>query len=407
MSAAPDGKLVDNIVHFTRALRKAGVVVGSAQLQTSLQAVAAAGFSHKVDFYHILQSTLITRAEHLEVFHQVFSLFWRDPGFLEKLISVSAPVLRDESTPQATDAANRRAADALAGDHGTQSTREPEELTRDATLTVSQQDIVRQMDFDQMSTAEIHEAERMIATLSMPAPVLASRRTRPHRVGRLIDPATTLRAALRSGGEIQQIARKSVRPAHPDLVVICDISGSMSVYSRMIMRFLHALCHTTVRRWGRVHAFTFGTRLTNVSRALQKSDPDTALAAIGREASDWEGGTMIGSTVRQFNKDWTRRVMSRGAVVLFISDGLERGDATLLSAEMARLRRFSRQLIWLNPLLRWDGFSPQASGIKAILPNVDSFHACHSVERLADLSQALGQSGLRDHYLRQLPPVVA
>ena len=397
-----EGKLAENIVHFTRALRKAGVKVGTAQLETAIQAVAAAGFSHKADFYYILQSTLISRAENLEVFHQVFSLFWRNPEFLEKMMFQLTPTLPDDRPPEPKSAAHRRAADALNNPADRQEIPQREEITRDAMLTVSQQEVIRQKDFDQMSAAELHEAEQTILTLSLPAPTLAGRRTRPDRIGRLTDPRATLRTALRNGGEMHRIERKSNRPRPPDLIVLCDISGSMTVYSRMIMRFLHALTHARVRQWGQVHAFTFGTRLTNISRALRQSDPDIALTTIGREATDWEGGTMIGMAIKQFNKEWTRRVMSRGAVVLFISDGLERGDTFLLSAEMARLKLISRQLIWLNPLLRWDGFSPQASGIKAILPNVHSFHACHSLDRLMDLSSVLGESNLRDQYLRDI-----
>ncbi len=393
-----DGKLTDNIVHFTRALRKAGVVTGTAQLQTCIQALATAGFSHKADFYHVLQCTLISRADDLPVFHQLFSLFWRNPEFLQQVVLGSEQAIEDNA--EAAPPAQRRATDAL--DHQSPDPHAPEreKLIRDATFTRSEQQVDRQKDFEQMSTAELHEAEQVIKTLTLPAPLLKGRRSHPSPNGARFDLRSTLRTALRNGGELQRIERKGYPHRPMDLVVICDISGSMSVYSRMIMRFLHALSHTPDKQWSRIHTFTFGTRLTNVTRALYNRDPDTALSSIGREASDWEGGTLIGTTIKQFNKDWTRRVMSRGAVVLFISDGLERGDPALLRKEMARLQRFSRTLIWLNPLLRWDGFKPAASGIKAILPHVDSFHACHSLDRLADLSRILGERSTRDHFLQ-------
>ena len=187
-----------------------------------------------------------------------------------------------------------------------------------------------------------------------------------------------------------------------DRVAILDISGSMSVYSRMLIRYLHAVAHAPVREWGRVSAFTFGTGLTNVSRALQKPDPDIALAAIGHEARDWQGGTRIGEALERFNKDWSRRVLGRNAAVLLITDGLERGDTAHLAAEMQRLHLSARRVIWLNPLLRFDGFQPRAAGVRAMLPHVDSLHACHSLDSLGSLSDALAEPGLRDRLLRQV-----
>ncbi|MEM7256485.1 MAG: VWA domain-containing protein [Pseudomonadota bacterium] len=388
-SAGSDAKLVDNIVHFCRALRKAGIAVGTSQVQSAVQAVGAVGFSSKVDFYYTLRATLISREEHLTVYHQVFSLFWRDPEFLQKMMYQLSPTLRDKQHESPPVAAQRRATDALQGKQKKKPVPKREEVVRDALLTVSDQQVLRHKDFEQMTTAELREAENAIRQLRFHAPSPASRRFVSDHMGRFPDARNTLKSALRRHGELLRIERRSVKPRLPNLVVICDISGSMAVYSRMFMRFLHALMHARVREWNRVETFTFGTRLTNISRSLRHRDVDTALSTVGREASDWEGGTLIGITIKQFNKEWARRVLTRNAILLFISDGLERGDTDLLSAEMSRLSLFCRHLIWLNPLLRWDGFSPQASGIKAILPHVDSFHACHSLESLADLSNAL------------------
>jgi len=390
--ADSDGRLVENVVHFCRALRKAGVKVGTAQLETAIEAVAKSGFSNKTDFYYTLQSTLISHQQNLEVFHQVFSLFWRDPEFLQKMMYQLSPTLKDENAPAPKSAAHRRATDALGNKTDKQQPPRQQEIVKDAVLTTSEQEVVRQKDFDQMSADELHEAEKILQTLIFSAPLLTSRRIRPDPQGRLADAKGTLRSALRNGGEIQHIARKSARPKFSNLVVLCDISGSMSVYSRMIMRFLHALTHAPVRQWAHVSAFTFGTRLTNVTRALHQRDADVALSMIGSAATDWEGGTIIGSTLKQFNKNWARRMLGRDTVLLFITDGLERGDTDLLANEMARLQLFCKQLIWLNPLLRWEGFSPQASGIRAILPHVDSFRACHSLDSLADLANALGDN---------------
>ena len=386
---AADGRLVENVVHFCRALRKAGIKTGTAQLETTIQAVAASGFSNKTDFYYTLRSSLIVHQQDLEVFHQVFSMFWRDPEFLQEMMLQLSPALQDERVPLEASAARRRATEAFGETPRTQLPPKQETI-KDAALTVSEQEVVRQKDFDQMSADELREAEKIVQTLSFRAPLLPSRRVRQDPRGRLADARGTLQAALRNGGEIQRVARKSARRKLSNLVVLCDISGSMSVYSRMIMRFLHALTHAPTPQWGQISVFTFGTRLSNVTRALQHRDPDIALSTIGAAATDWEGGTIIGSSLKQFNHDWARRVLGRDTAVLLITDGLERGDASVLGLEMQRLHLFCRQLIWLNPLLRWDGFTPRASGIKAILPHVDSFRACHSLSSLADLANALG-----------------
>ncbi len=379
-----DGRLAENVVHFCRALRKANVKVSTAQLETAIRAIAITGFTNKTDFYNVLKSTLISNAEDLEVFKQLFSMFWRNPESLTKMVLQLAPA---SEVPEQTAPAQRRASQALGSDLKIQSG--VSQQLKDATSTMSAQDVVRQKDFAQMTTDELTEAQRIIQTLDFNAPELVSRRTRPARFGRVYDPASTLRTAVRQMGELQRIERKSVRPKKPGLVVLCDISGSMSLYSRMFMRFAHALNHAHPQQWSSVSVFTFGTRLTNVTRAVRHHDTDIALSRVGLEANDWEGGTLIGPTIKTFNQLWARRVLGRGAVLLLITDGLERGDTTLLSAEMQRLHLFCRKLVWLNPLLRWDGFSPKASGIKAMLPHVDSFHACHSLASLTDLANVL------------------
>jgi uncharacterized protein with von Willebrand factor type A (vWA) domain len=210
--------------------------------------------------------------------------------------------------------------------------------------------------------------------------------------GTLADWRRTMRAAIRRGGEFRDLSMKARRERWPNLVVLCDISGSMSNYSRMVLHFLHAVANRKGAGWATVHAFTFGTRLTNITRHLAKRDVDAALAAAGAEAQDWEGGTRIGACLHAFNRDWSRRVMGQGAVVLLISDGLDRDPAADLAREMERLHLSARRLIWVNPLLRWEGFVPKARGIAAMLPHVDSFRAGHSVASLEALGAAIAAS---------------
>lgn len=385
-----EGRLVENIVHFTRALRKAGVKVGTAQVEDAMRAVEAAGFSRKADFYHILQATLINRAADLQVFQQIFAMFWRDPEFLEHLIHMLSPTLRKDEEEQQKKGAERRAAEALADrPDAPQPAKERQEVEIDAQFSWSANETLRSMDFEQMSTREIAEATRAIRALELPLPPVRSRRRQISAHGLHPDIRTTLRRSLRDSGEIRQMARRAPLTRPPDLVALCDISGSMSVYSRVLLHFLHSLAARKDGNWRHVHAFTFGTRLSNITRALQGKDPDVALDAVSREAQDWQGGTRIGEALERFNKDWSRRLLGQGAVVLLISDGLERGDQSELAAQAERLSLSCRKLLWLNPLLRFDGFEPKAGGIRALLPHVDSFHACHSLDSLAEIGRAL------------------
>jgi len=389
-------KLADNLVHFVRALRHAGIRTGPAQLETAIRALEVSGIGKREDVYNTLRAVLITRAEDLAIFHQVFEMFWRDPDFLGRMLHLASPKLKDDTPPPPKQAAHRRASEALQDrPEAPKPPRPREEITHDARVTASGQEVLGAMDFEQMSAAELRDAEAAIAKLELPVPQLPARRFGIGH-GTKADPRATLRAAMRQGGNITELLTKAPRRRDPDLVAICDISGSMSVYSRMILLYLHSLAHARKRAWGKVSAFTFGTRLTNVTRALRRGDPDLALAEIGEAAEDWQGGTRIGEALHRFNTDWSRRVLGQGAVVILISDGLERGDAVELEHAAERLGLTARRLIWLNPLLRFDRFSPQAKGIRALLPHVHSFHACHSLDSLAELTTALGQSSLRD-----------
>lgn len=391
----PDNpRFTANLTHFARALRAAGLKAGPGKVIEAARAVAAAGFTQRQDFYWVLHAVFVSRPEERRVFHQVFRLFWRDPRYMEQMMAMLLPAIRGVQDERAADAGAKRAAEALldgvardlpdlgSDDGGT-------EIEVDATLTMSREERLRNLDFEQMSNAEIAEAKRMLERLSLPVKPLASRRTMAASRGRLPDWRRTMREAMRQGGEISDFATRNRRERWPNLVVLCDISGSMSAYSRMVLHFLHSVANARGAGWAQVHGFTFGTRLTNITRHLAMRDVDAALAAAGAEAQDWEGGTRIGQCLHAFNRDWSRRVLGQGAVVLLITDGLDRDDAGALGREMERLHLSARQLIWLNPLLRWDGFAPRAAGIRAMLPHVDALRAGHSVATLEALARAI------------------
>ena len=390
-----DGKLANNITHFARALRRAGLPIGPGRVIDAIRAVEAAGFTEKQDFYWTLHACFVSRAEHRAAFAQVFRLFWRDPRYLEHMMAAMLPAIRGVAEERTAQAAEKRAAEALLDGMQPETPEgedsEETEIEIDASRTASSEERLRSLDFEQMSTAEIAQAKRMLARLTLPVPPLPSRRAKVAPRGR-IDPGRTLRGALRTAGEIRAPAYRKPRIRWPNLVVLCDISGSMSQYSRMVLHFVHAVANHKGDGWAKVHAFTFGTRLTNITRHMAARDVDAALAAAGAEAQDWEGGTRIGDCLHAFNRDWSRRVLGQGAVVLLVTDGLDRGDPDVLGAQAQRLQLSARRLIWLNPLLRWDGFAPRARGIAALLPHVDSFRAAHSVASLDALAQALSRT---------------
>jgi hypothetical protein len=392
--AVPEnGRLAANILHFARALRAAGIPVGPGRVAEALRAVEAGGVEHRSDFYHTLAACFLSRPEQRAVFDQCFHLFWRDPQLLEKAIGLLLPEIRAAPQEREKRPGEDRAAAALT--QGAEPPPEPEtdeleeEIEIDATLSVSEQETLKGRDFDQMTADELAKARRAIARLALPVRPIASRRSRPDALGRFADWRATMRAAMRSGGEIRRVERRARRQRWPALVALCDISGSMASYSRMLLHFLHAAANVHGAGWSKVHAFTFGTRLTNITRHLAHRDVDEALTRAGAEVLDWEGGTRIGACLEQFNRDWSRRVLSQGAVVLLITDGLERDDPDRLARAAERLRLSCRKLIWLNPLLRFEGFEARAGGVQALLPHVDSLRSAHSIASLEELAEAL------------------
>ena len=390
-----DPKLAQNITHFARALRKAGLTVGPGRVIDAIRAVQAAGFTERLDFYWTLHACFVSKPEERQVFAQLFRLYWRGPRYLEKMMAFMTPMVRGVQDERVAQAAEKRAAEALLDGHdrdlpAPEDAGEEVELSIDASRTISTEERLRSLDFEQMNNAEMAAAKRMLAQLRLPVPPIQSRRTQS-LPGQLPDWRGTMRQAMRRGGEVTDFATKRRRLRFPNLVVLCDISGSMSQYSRAVLHFLHSVANREGQGWAQVHAFTFGTRLTNITRHLRTRDVDAALAAAGAEAQDWEGGTRIAACLHDFNRDWSRRVMGQGAVVLLITDGLDRDNDADLGREMERLRLTARQLIWLNPLLRWEGFAPKARGIMQMLPHCSSFRAGHNIASLEGLAQALSR----------------
>jgi uncharacterized protein with von Willebrand factor type A (vWA) domain len=389
---APEGRIGDNIVYFARALRKAGMRVGPASVKDAIEAVLAAGIGSRDDFYWTLHAVLVSRHEDHATFDEAFRLYWKSRELIEKMLAMFSPVAPDKREKVKPRAAENRVSQALfEGQQKNRPAREVPEIEVDARLTFSGDEVLRGKDFAQMSAAELAEARKAISQLRLPFDLVRTRRFKPDPHGRRIDPRAMMRSSARTGGQLILPKFRSNRQVHPPLVVLADISGSMSQYTRIFLHFLHAL--TEKRR--RVHAFVFGTRLTNLTRQMRHRDPDDALADCSSAVMDWSGGTRIGDTLAEFNRLWSRRVLGQGAIVLLITDGLERDHVDGLAEEMERLQKSCRRLIWLNPLLRFDGFEPKARGVRAMLPYVDEFRAVHNLDALADLCASLDKNSVR------------
>ena len=395
------GRLVDNIMLFGRVLRAAGLPVGPGKVIDAAEAVRAVGISSRDDFYWTLHAVFVNRRDQREVFDQAFHVFWRNPRLLERMMSIALPqtVVPPEEDRREL---SKRVADAFKAMGESDAPQQETIKTEiDAAMTWSEDEQLRHQDFEKMSTEELERAKRAIARLRLPVEERPIRRFELHHAGDRFDLRATLRRSLRGGGQDLEILRKRKRTRRPPLVILCDISGSMARYARMLLHFLHALTNDR----DRVYTFLFGTRLTNVTRHLRYKDPDVALAKVGEAAEDWSGGTRIGVSLHEFNRLWSRRVLAQGAVVLLISDGLDREGAKGLGREIERLHKSCRRLVWLNPLLRYEGFEPRSTGIRAMLPHVDEFRPVHNLDSLEQLASALSRPARNEEmrpWLKQL-----
>ncbi|MBM3570301.1 MAG: VWA domain-containing protein [Alphaproteobacteria bacterium] len=383
-------KLADNVMQFVRTLRAAGLPIGPGRALEAIRAVEATGLARRDDFYWTLHSVLVNRRDQFPLFDQAFHLFWKDPQLLEKMMGLMLPRL---DLPQEEDfAPENRVAERLREALLPRAARDlppqkdaPSDVEIDASMTFSDRERLQTIDFESMTQAELAAARRAIARLRLPIPRVPVRRSRPDPRGARIDMRATLRATLRAGHGAILLKRKSRRRRPPPLVVLCDISGSMERYSRMMLHFVHALTNDR----DRVSTFVFGTRLTNITRQLRQRDVDLALVKVAKAVADWSGGTRIGETLHEFNRRWSRRVAHGGPILLLISDGLDQAAGEGLGREMERLHKSVRRLVWLNPLLRYDAFEPKSKGIQAMLPHVDEFRPVHNLKSLAALAAAL------------------
>jgi uncharacterized protein with von Willebrand factor type A (vWA) domain len=383
---ADGGRIAANILHFARLLRNAGLPIGPQRIILATEAVMAAGIGNPKTLYWTLHAVFVSRPSEHDIFNQAFHLVWRDPDYLQQLLSVMAPNARGaEARPR--DPVARRLADSLFLRKAEMQAVEREEIQLDARGSASDAETLAEKDFEQMTAAELRLARRVIADLAVALAEIRTRRftASPRSSGERLDFRRMMRASGGRGLEAMLPLFKIRRTRRPPLVVLCDISGSMDAYSRLFLHFLYALLNARER----VHCFLFGTRLTNITRLLRDRDPDAAIAKVAASVADWSGGTRIGEALDTFNKRWARRVLGQNATVLLFTDGLDRAGGEGIADAARRLRASSRRLIWLNPLLRYEQYAPLAAGARELERHVTELRPCHNLTSIADLAAAL------------------
>ncbi|GAB4154367.1 MAG: VWA domain-containing protein [Roseiflexaceae bacterium] len=373
--------LLGHVVAFVHLLRIMGVEVSTGQTLDLVRALDHVSIISRSDFQHAARATLICKREDLPQFEAAFAFFWRTPSFDPMMMAL--PVVK--MPPR-----NLRLPTPKKGSDGDGGDREEQEERLSLTMTYSQGETLRSKDFGAFTWEEVQACKELMKKLTLRVAPRRTRRTKPTPRGHRIDMRRMLRHNMRYGGEPIILPRKEVRTRQRPLVVLCDISGSMDRYSRILLQFVHVISNGLHD----VEAFVFGTRLTRITRLLRERDIDEAVAMVSKQVVDWSGGTRIGETMKQFNYQWGRRVLGRGPVVLLISDGWDRGDPKLLGREMERLQRSCHRLIWLNPLLGSANYQPLTQGMQAALPHVDDFLPVHNLLSLEQLGEKLASVGV-------------
>ena len=385
-AAAVRGHLLRNIVLFGRLLRVGSLDVTPTQLRDWVAALELVDLARKRDVKAAARAVLVSRRRDLPWFDKAFELFWqaRDPRELEQL---ELGLMIQRRTERTKRAAIQKLA--LNDNHGEDGSTDTDRTAR--TALYSAREALRRKDFAQLEGDELDEIKRLMATMHWELETRRTRRLKPSSGGHRLDLRRTLRRNLAHGGELVDLVGRDRKHRRRPLVLLCDISGSMEPYSRLLLHFIYAVSHPRSADPGisRVEAFAFGTRLTRLTQELAERDVDRALQAAAHRIEDWGGGTRTGDALREFNFNWSRRLLGQGAAVLIISDGWDRGDIALLGQEMERLHRSCHRLIWLNPLLGSPDYQPLTRGIVAALPHVDDFLPVHNLASLEQLGELL------------------
>lgn len=394
--AEPGGHILSNLLRFAEVLRRVGLDAGPANVLDMVRATEHVHIGRRGEFYQAARSIFVHRRQDLPVFDEAFNVFWRKPNTARSGMDLrSMGEQRRFRKPQVSAGRDESMDDALAleGDPDDESVSQV-----DLTRTYSAREVLRQKDFSQFTGQEIAEARRMMAALRWDLGHRRTRRLIPGEGGGL-DLRRSLRRSLQYGGEMLDLAERGPKVRARSLSLICDVSGSMDRYTRMLLHFIH-----TIASGQPIEAFLFATRLTRVTRQLRYRSIDQAVTEVSRAVPDWAGGTRIGEAVKTFNYQWLRRTLRGQAIVMIISDGWDRGEPELLARETSRLQRSCHRLIWLNPLLGSAGYEPLTQGMQAALPYIDDFLPVHNMNSLQALAEHLSQIGPQRAAVRAYRP---
>ena len=378
----------ENVVHFARVLRHAGIPVGPDRVLAALEAIEAVGVARRDDVHAALSAVMLDRHEQQALFDDAFAAFWRDPKLLERMMAELLPKISGRR--EMNKRHSQRLADALAAPppaaEGARKEGPDDRVEFETAFTFSDRERLQRADFESMTAVEFELAKKLAEEVALPFAPVRRRRHEASARGVVDLRATMLAMARQPETLVPRFSRP--RSELPTIVVLLDISGSMDRYARLMLHYVHGL----TRRYLKVHTLTFGTRLTNITRSLRHRDPDLALALASAQVQDWKGGTRIASCLDDFNRHWARRLLGANAALLLVTDGLDRDERGELTRAAAQLRLFARQIVWLNPLLRFEHFEPRAGGVRALLPFVDRFLPVHNLASLADLATVLREA---------------
>lgn len=380
------GKLADNLAAFARSLRRAGVRVDSARIALSTQAALAVGLANQDDLSAALEAVLVSREQDRMVFRELFEAFFRNPNMAHKLLSQLLPSAEGKAEPSKR---RPRVREALSPQQafGKQAgpKQEDQKVDFDAAMTASDAQRLKHADFNALSATEYRLVERLARDIRMPLPTFASRRNQQGVRGAALHWAGVLRQGVRTGGEPMVLPRLSPKRQPLPLLVLVDVSGSMERYARLLLAFLHA----ATRRHPRRDVFAFGTQLTDLTPAFRLADTDAMLAHASALIEDFAGGTQLGASLAQLRAQHARKLVGRRTMVLVITDGLDTGTPSALAQELLWLKRHSRRLLWLNPLLRFEGYAPLAQGAAELHRAADAMLAVHNLSSLEQLATSL------------------
>ena len=399
--AEPGGHILANLLRFAEVLRRLGLDAGPANVLDMVRATEHVHIGRRGEFYQAARSIFVHRRQDLPVFDEAFNVFWRKPNTARSGMDLrSMGEQRRFRKPQVSAGRDEPMDDSLAleGDPDDESV-----SNIDLTRTYSAREVLRQKDFSQFTGQEIAEARRMMAALRWDLGHRRTRRMVPGE-GAGLDLRRSLRHSLQYGGEMFELSERGPKVRARSLALICDVSGSMERYTRMLLHFIHTIASGQSPSPLQIEAFLFATRLTRITRQLRYRSIDQAITEVSRAVPDWAGGTRIGDAVKTFNYQWLRRTLRGQAIVMIISDGWDRGEPELLARETSRLQRSCHRLIWLNPLLGSASYQPLTQGMQAALPYVDDFLPVHNMNSLQALAAHLSQIGPQRGAVRAYRP---